>query len=141
MRVQKTAVPAIGALLLTLMLVLPGCQVRTIDILIPDFASAAVNGVELHRVNDDTGALEYDDRIIFVGLTTNEDGEEVLTYRIGEASAEEIRFASVIDRDANNPDRITVRLMYSTRNEAGWYRATTYNTVGASAPSTTQTFL
>lgn len=141
MRVHKSAVPAIGALLLTLMMVLPGCEVRTIDIVIPDFASASVNGVALHRVNDDTGSLEFDDRIIFVGLSTNEDGEEVLAYRIGDGSDERIRFSAVIDRDASNPDRITVRLMYSTRNDPGWYKATTYNIVGASPPSTTQTFL
>lgn len=113
-----------------------GCSLGTITIAIPDFASKAVQGVWLWRATAATGVYEREVQFNFAGIQAGSAGD-VLDYTLAAADGSPpIPVTTRLVRDAANPDRVTMQLVFSRGTAAAFYRASTYNQSGDSPLST-----
>ncbi len=129
------------ALGLLALVVLPGCDVRMVKVVIPDFETAQVEGVRVFRLDDTTGQ-PVDAGVLRFGSTSfDEKGREFVDYVLTTPAGEEITgLVSGLVRDAANPSQVTVVLFFKI-DETGWYKVATFNGAGTSALSQNQTFL
>jgi hypothetical protein len=131
------AVCAVSALLLA-------CPVGRLRVLIPDFATSGVRGIRLFRVDDVSGALVAAGSLEFLGLEPNERlGGELLVYR-QRSAADEPAFGplrSPVVRDPEAPAALEVQLAFVNPLAPGWFKVASYNAVGTSRPSTSQTYV
>ncbi len=111
---------------------LQGCSLGWFTISIPDFASKSVGGVWLWHLSAETGLWERDTQIAFGAPSLQADGEW-LTYQAAplDGSPTFPGWSQVV-RSANNPDQVTLQLLFSRAEAAGTYRASTYNDAGDS---------
>lgn len=131
---------ALGVALLALVIpALSGCTPRALRVIIPDFESAAVEGVQVWRLDDATGQPVADGDLHFVG-TIQQDSAELVEYEYVRYDGTHVRLFSVIQRDANDPDQVQLNLLYEP-GSVGWYKVSTYNLVGDSPLSTAQTYV
>jgi hypothetical protein len=130
------AVFAVSALLLA-------CPLGRLRVLIPDFATSDVRGVRLYRVDDASGQLAPAGSIQFLGIETNDAIGETLAYRQLTAEGEPwfgpLRTAVV--RNADQPAALEVELAFLNQLPSGWFKVASYNAVGTSKPSASQTFI
>ena len=123
---------AFGSLILSV-LPLGGCQLALFTITIPDFGSKAVEGVWLWRLSPTTGAYVRDTQFSFVGAVTPAAGGETIDYSASTPDGSPpVPITTYISRDASQPDRVTLQLIYSRMSDPGYYRASTYNSSGDS---------
>jgi hypothetical protein len=131
------AVCAVSALLLA-------CPIGRLRVLIPDFATSDVRGIRLFRVDDVSGALVAAGSLEFLGLEPNERlGGELLVYR-QRSTADEPAFGplrSPVVRDPEAPAALEVQLAFVNPLAPGWFKVASYNAVGTSRPSTSQTYV
>ncbi len=131
------AVCAVSVLLLA-------CPVGRLRVLIPDFATSDVRGVRLFRVDDVSGALVAAGSLEFIGLEPNERlGGELLVYR-QRSAADEPTFGplrSPVVRDPEAPAALEVQLAFVNPLAPGWFKVASYNALGTSRPSTSQTYV
>jgi hypothetical protein len=126
---------ALVALSLAL-LPLGGCTVALCTISIPDFGTKAVGGVWLWKLSAATGVYERDTLFLF-GAMGRSDGAELLNYQAAPADGSTpLATTATLFREASNPDHVTLQLMFSRKDAAGYYRASTYNASGDSPLST-----
>lgn len=141
MRVKASRVLATAAVLLVSGLLL-ACPLGRLRVLIPDFETSAVRGVELLRVEDGTGALVAAGRIHFDGLE-DDAGSQVLVYRqfdvAGKPSLGPLR-ASVA-RDSDHPEAIQIEFTFLNELPAGWFKVASFNAAGTSPPSAAQAYI
>lgn len=120
---------------------LSGCELRQIRLMIPDFDSSLVEGVQVWRLDDATG------QPVAVGqLTFSEpyvlQGEEVVDYtQLHADGSEGITVFTRLVRDPANPDTISIELAYDRLEPEGWFKISTFNSLGDSALSQGQTYL
>lgn len=119
------------------------CQLGQLRVLIPDFLTSGVAGVQLYRVDDATGQLVDAGYIQFDGIEVHEDrGEEMKfsQYNADGSFALGPVYAPVI-RDPAMPASIELGLSFLNQLPSGWFKIASYNLVGTSRPSTAQTFV
>lgn len=114
---------------------LQGCTLGWFTLSIPDFTSKAVEGVWLWRLSPETGEWERDTQITFGAPALQADGEWLEYQAMPLDGAQPVPGTSQVVRNAENPDHVTLQLLFSRVEEAGTYRASTYNHAGDSALS------
>ena len=140
LRLRIRSVLAVLALVLALP-ALSGCTPRVLQILIPDFDSAAVAGVQLWRLDDATGAPMPSGQIVFEALQAASE-KELLRYQLQQPDGTTLDgLYAQVERDPANPDEVRVNLTYLRPDGPGWFKISTFNDFGSSPLSTQQTYL
>lgn len=130
----------LGVALLALVVpALSGCELRALHVVIPDFESSAVEGVQVYRLDDATGQPIAQGELRFVGIQPQGDGEAV-EYEVIAADGTRTTLLAELFRDPVDPDQVEVSLLYQP-SSTGWYKVGTYNAFGASPLSSAQTYL
>lgn len=130
------------ALLALVVPALSGCEMRLLRVIIPDFETSAVEGVQVWRLDDATGQPVLRGRLVFQGSTQDRFGMEVVEYAIVQNDGTQgYTLMAEVERDSVDPDRVELDLYYTPRDAQGWYKVSTFNAVGASPLSTAQTYL
>ncbi len=118
------------------------CPLGQLRILIPDYLTSGVKGIQLYRIDDASGQLVDAGQIRFIGIETNKRGEE-MKYK--QYTPEGLPWFGPIYtpviRDAAQPQSIEVTLAFLNQLPAGWYKVASYNLIGTSGPSASQTFI
>src|SRR5688572_11974943 len=118
------------------------CELGQLRVRIPDFFSSDVQGVRLYRVDDATGELVDAGRIEFVSVGTSAQGEyvEYMQYTPDGQPGWGPVYAP-IERLPDDPNGVDVTLGFSNTLPSGWFKVASYNLIGTSKPSSTQTFV
>jgi hypothetical protein len=120
------------AVLLLASLPIQGCVLGTVTISIPDFATKSVQGVWLWRSTSFNGVYEREVQFSFEELRPGAAGE-ALDYTAAPADGSPpVPITTYVVRDAANPDRVIVHLVFSRDEAVAFYRASTYNQSGDS---------
>ena len=118
------------------------CPLGQLRLQIPDFFTSDVQGVQLYRIDDATGQLVDAGRIEFMGLQKN-NGADVLKYKHVSPEGDPW-FGPVftqIVRNPSQPNGIEVTLAFLNQLPSGWFKVASYNLIGTSRASATQTFI
>ncbi len=120
---------------------LTGCNLRLLRVVIPDFETSAVEGVQVWRLDDVTQVPSEAGRLVF-GQIADVDGQEVLEYQIEFSDGSEgLQLVSPVVRDTGDPESVRLELHYERVEREGWFKVSSFNEAGSSALSTAQTFL
>jgi hypothetical protein len=142
MRLNVSRVLATVTVLLVSSMLL-ACPIGRLRMLIPDFETSAVRGIQLLRVEDGSGALVDAGAIRFDALENDPAEGEVLVYRHldvdGKLSLGPLR-APVV-RNPDQPDAIQIELSFLNELPAGWFKVASYNGAGTSRPSSGQAYV
>lgn len=127
----------VGALLLLApTFLLTGCNVDALRIMIPDFESSEVLGVNVYRRVRYTGDPETDwtrsSHIVFTEPFLDEDGVERMEYTVKGVMPME-KLSTVVERDAADPDRVRLHLLFGVLEKEGEVRVATFNAAGESS--------
>lgn len=128
----------LGLLLGTVLL--SGCDAYVLRVVLTDLEESDIDGLEVYRIDDTTGSLTAAGVYRFTGMTTTEEGSEMMAYELTSVSGEKIRSASWVERDPQDPSLVTLSLVYSIELPAGRYKVAAYNDAGTSPPSIEDTF-
>ncbi len=120
---------------LCLIFLLSGCRLTGLHVVIPDFSASTVQGVRVYRVDEGSGQLVDAGRIEFGALTKTSQGERISCTHIGPSGQIYGPVDAVVSRPASYPSGVDVRVPFVNPLPAGWFRVSSYNTKGASAPS------
>ena len=118
------------------------CPLGQLRLQIPDYFTSDVKGVQLYRIDDASGQLVDAGRIEFMGVEKTKTGE-VLKYKHVSPEGDPWFgpvFTQVI-RNASQPNGIEVTLAFLNQLPSGWFKVASYNLIGTSRASTTQTFV
>ena len=119
------------------------CPIGRLRMVIPDFETSAVLGIQLLRVEDGSGSLVDAGAIRFDGLENDAAEGEVLVYRQfdvgGKPGLGPLR-APVV-RDLEQPEAIQIELSFLNELPAGWFKVASYNGAGTSGPSSSQAYI
>lgn len=135
---------ALAALVgLAFAMTLSGCTLRVIHVIIPDFSSDQVQGVNVYRLDDTTGAPVQVGRFDLGSIQTLADGTQVIRYSevAPDGTVESSNVPTAVQTDPSNPDSIELYLLQNSGPAAGWYKVGTFNAYGSSTLSTDQTYL
>jgi hypothetical protein len=109
-----------------------GCQALSFTISIPDFTSKRVSGVWLWRWSTTNRVFQRDGQFLF-GQPDPSPGGETLDYTLLPAGGgQALPFTAAVVREVANPDHVTLHLILSRTDSAGYYRASTFNAAGES---------
>lgn len=126
---------SLATALLAFPLLLAGCEIGGLTMVIPDFESSEVLGVRVYRQVDSTGDPDVDyvlaSEIVFNEPVLAADGHERMNYTVDGLTNSDT-FSTVVTRDAQNPDRVEVDLLFMYELPDGGFRVSTYNAVGES---------
>jgi hypothetical protein len=109
-----------------------GCQLASFTISIPDFMTKQVSGVWLWRQSPTTGVFERDGQLVFGATGSTTAGETIDYTATPSGGAAGQPCTAQVVRDATNPDHVTLQLIFTRSQDAGYYRASTFNTTGDS---------
>jgi hypothetical protein len=127
------------ALALVLLLLSFGCDTRAVTMEIPGFGNGNIDGVWLWRFVEATGNYKRACRLELDAPQLDETGTEVLPYlqvcttpgQVG------IDLQTSISRLPSSPSTIVVTMWYFRYEAAGQFKASSYNSAGESALSST----
>ena len=129
------------ALVFLISIPLCGCDLSKLHVIIPDFDSNRVAGVQVWRLDDGSqqpvagGQLSFSEPYIL-------QGHEVVDYtQVHADGSEGVTFFARVMRDPANPDTVSLDLGYERLEEAGWFKVSTFNSQGSSELSLNQTYL
>jgi hypothetical protein len=128
------AVFCVSALLLA-------CPLGHLRFQIPDYFTSEVKGVQLYRVDDASGELVDAGRIEFVALETSADGVEYLQYKHVAPDGKGLAGSTPITRVPEHPNGFETALFFMNRLPSGWFKIASYNLIGTSPASASQTFV
>lgn len=124
-------------------MLLLACPMGQLRLLIPDFFTSEVKGVQLYRIDDVSGQLVDAGHIEFLGLKNAKGGGEQLKYTQFTAEGDPW-FGPIyteVVRDASRPASLEVTLAFLNQLPAGWFKVASYNLFGTSSASVSQTFI
>lgn len=131
-------------LLAASVLAITACETRPLQLIIPDFDVANVDGVEIWRV-ESTGQVTPAGSLAFVGIqaiAANGENMEVLEYQmVYPGGGVMASFHTELIRDAVDPDSVRAVFQFDPQAQPGWYRVSTYNAAGSSPLSVEQKYL
>ena len=118
------------------------CPLGQLRLQIPDFFTSDVKGVQLYRIDDASGQLVDAGRIEFLGVKKS-NGADVLKYmhRSPEGDPWFGPVVTQIVRNPSQPNGIEVTLAFLNQLPSGWFKVASYNLIGTSRASATQTFI
>ncbi len=130
------AVCSVSALLLA-------CPLGQLHVLIPDYVTSSVQGVQIYRVDDASGELVDAGRIEFLGIIETRRRGEVIEYRQLAADGTPTfgPLSTTLTRDPSQPASLELTLAYLNHAPGGWFKVATFNSYGTSKESAGQTFL
>jgi hypothetical protein len=130
-----------GLLALLLLVPLWGCDLKSLNVIIPDFDTAAVQGVRVWRLDDATNDPVARGRLDFSAPYTV-DGNEVVDYtQVNPDGTRSATYFAEVRRDVSGGSSAHVILYYDRLDQPGWFKVSTFNSQGDSALSLAQTFL
>jgi hypothetical protein len=131
--IRRTTRAALAAILLLLPFSL-GCDYAPFGIVIAGFDEYQVEGINLWRLDEQTGQYQPAGSIVFDRTAANWSNlqGEVIAFTTTSGGVE---LPAEVVRDPLNPDRVTLRLVYLRVENSGLYKATLYNAAGESALS------
>lgn len=142
---RKVRRAALAALVAVALPVLAGCEVKPLTVQILGWDTYAVQGVWLWRYDDAAGRFERDNGVQFLRDRSTTQfaegfppGAELVLYTFAAGGGE---MPARVQRDPNDPDRVTLDLWYLRFSDAGIFKATTYNAAGESALSSNSILL
>ena len=135
---RRGALLALFAVLICLPLM--GCELRQLVVEIPDFDSSAVEGVEVWRIDDVSGEAVSDGEVRFDGVFDHHGIEMVGYTLIKPEGVEGLSLAAPLLRQPGS-DQVRLELYWSRTGEEGWFRVSTFNSLGSSPLSLEQTYL
>lgn len=124
--IQRAAILVFVAIALCL----GGCEVKSLQIWIPDFDSSQVRGVWLYQLSETSGDFEKMLQLVFTEPFDKE-GTEVLSYTSDEFMDEEgsqVHVETQIVRSPENPDEVTLELWFPCDPPTA-IKVSTYNAV------------
>ena len=131
------------ALLLAASLASTGCNFRLLHVVIPDFETSQVIGVDVWQV-DTPAPLEVGD-ITFGTIVTQDLGGgpiEMLEYFVPQADGSQTKLTAQVIRDPAQPGAIEVHLWFPKDTTVpGWYKVSSFNSHGSGPLSAAQTQL
>lgn len=134
----------LAAALLGVPLVLSGCSLNGLRVVIPDFESNEVLGVNVYQRVSDTGDPAVDwqraSQIAFQEPYVSDSGAELMEYSV-DGTSEDFDFVTAVHRSSAGADQVVVELLFDYAERAGEVRVTTYNSMGESPPSQNTVFL
>jgi hypothetical protein len=128
------------ALAVVLLTASPGCQLRTIHLVVPDFASSLVQGVDVYRIDETTGQPLYAGKLSFGQIMIQPDGSEAVAYTLTEPDG-------TTTSGLQTPllrlggDAVELHLIFSGATPSGDFRVATFNAAGASPLSAGSIYL
>lgn len=129
------------SLVVGLVLPLWGCEYRMLQVVIPDFDTSAVEGVQIWRLADGTNQPVQGSQLVFT-VPYSQNGQEIVDYtQLNPDGSQGILLQAVVERSPTQPDTVQVRLYYYRMQPQGWYRVSTFNEVGTSELSLEKTYL
>lgn len=119
-----------------------GCDLQWIRVTIPDFESKVVTGVWVWRLSEQTGQFVRDTEIEIGDVYVPQEGIELVsvvttTGPLGERAT----LPTGLERDAADPDRVTLKLGFTRLSAPGTFKVSTYNAAGDSPLSLASTQL
>ena len=130
------------ALLLAVCAINTGCNLRALHLVIPDFETSQVVGVNIWKV--DAGQPQDVADITFGAITMQDFGAgpiEVIGYDMTQLDGSQISMITPVIRDPAAPGGIEIHLFFQKSVPSGLFKASTYNAAGSSPLSTEQTYL
>ena len=127
--IQRAAILVFVAIALCL----GGCEVKSLQIWIPDFDSSQVRGVWLYQLSETSGEFEKMLQLVFTE-PFDEEGTEVLTYTSDEFMDEEgsqVHVETQVVRSPENPDEVTLELWFPCDPPTA-IKVSTYNAINES---------
>jgi hypothetical protein len=127
------------ALASMLLLLSFGCETRAVTMEIPGFGSANIEGVWLWRLSETTGRYERACRFELYETQVDPSGDEKVSYLQLCDAPDQIGFdlRAKITRPPTDPNMIVVTLWYLRFDDPGQFKASSYNSAGESALSST----
>ena len=138
---RATKMGLCAAIALLLLTPLTGCSYHVLRIVIPDFETSLVEGVQVWRLDD------YSQQPVAGGLLTfspvyQVNGQEVVDYtQVRADGSTGMTIFARLDRSEADPNSVNLDLYYERLENPGWYKVSTFNSQGTSALSLAQTFL
>jgi hypothetical protein len=140
---QRAFRAAVTAAVFCISSFLLACPWGQLNVQIPDFFSSDVQGIRLYRLDDASGQLVDAGHIEFLAVEKTQGGNEMLKYR--QLSPEgEVTWGPVytrVERIPEQPNALAIRLGFVNQLPSGWFKVASYNLIGTSRPSATQTFI
>jgi hypothetical protein len=133
---------AATAVLLCVSAFLLACPLGQLRLQIPDYFTSEVKGVQLYRIDDASGDLVDAGRIEFMGIETSTTGEHLKYKHVSPEG--EVWFGPVftqVVRNPTQPNGIEVTLGFLNQLPSGWFKVASYNLIGTSQASASQTFI
>lgn len=108
-----------------------GCKMGIVHVLIPDFESAQVQGIQVYRQTTENGHWNLEETLFF-RLPTEQNGEDEILKYVLDPEQESAVLNSVVLRDPDNPDRVEVQLIFQVQEFHGKIRVGSFNQKGPS---------
>jgi hypothetical protein len=127
------------ALACMLLLLSFGCKTRAVTMEIPGFGNANIEGVWLWRLSESTGQYTRACRLELYDPELDASGDEVVPYfQVCDTPGEiGMDLKAAISRLPTDPDTIVLTMWYFRYRDAGLFKASSYNSEGESALSST----
>jgi hypothetical protein len=127
------------ALTCMLLLLSFGCETRAVTMEIPGFGNANIEGVWIWRLSESTGHYVRACRLELYDSQLDESGKEVVPYLQLCDAPDQIGFdlKATIARLPSDPDTIVLTMWYFRFDDAGQFKASSYNSTGESPLSAT----
>jgi hypothetical protein len=140
---QRAFRAAVTAAVFCISSFLLACPVGQLSVQIPDFFSSDVKGIRLYRLDDASGQLVDAGHLEFLALEKAGGGNELIRYR--QITPEgEVAWGPVytsVSRLPDQPNGLQIRLVFMNQLPSGWFKVASYNLIGTSRPSASQTFI
>jgi hypothetical protein len=129
------------ALAVVLLTASPGCQLRTIHVVVPDFASSLVQGIDVYRVDEATGQPLYAGQLSFGQIVVQPDGSETVAYALTESDGTTTSGLQTTMLRSQGGNTVELHLIFSGATPSGDFRVATYNAAGTSPLSPGSVYL
>lgn len=117
------------------------CPVGQLRMQIPDYFTSEVKGVQLYRIDDASGQLVDAGKIEFLKLEKKKTGELLKYTQLTPAGDSFGPLYAHVIRDASKPNGIEVTIAFLNQLPSGWFKVASYNLIGTSRASASQTFI
>jgi hypothetical protein len=133
---------AITAAVCCVSLLLLACPVGQLRVLIPDYVTSEVKGVQIFRVDDVTAELVPAGHVQFQGIENGKNGELMQYEQFDAAGVRRLgRVYAQVIRDPSRPSAIELTLSFWNWLPPGWFKVASYNAHGSSPVSTGRAFV
>jgi hypothetical protein len=142
--IHRFACTALALIALILTGAVTQCPLRGLVVEVPDLDANQIQGLQLWRAEDETSqTFDENCRIVF-GESHMSNGSEMMEYTLLNPEGEPVPIWSyaAVDRGEGENDPVRLYFIFGSWSESpGWFRVTTFNSVGESDLSDEAIFL